>query len=228
MTVYIILVEPENSGNIGASARVMANFRFNNLVLVNPKCEHLNEQAKKRAKQHGKKILLKAKVLKKLPKLDYLVATTSQTGSDYNIPRTFVFPEQLTEKNTGSAEIGLVFGRESSGLTNAELLKCDFTITVPAAPEYPTLNLSHSVAIILYELFKKSDKQKIAEKTSPISVKEKEQIMKMFEKLFNRLKFSTKEKKETQNIVWKRIIGKAMLSKREAYAVMGLLRKIIQ
>ena len=50
-------------------------------------------------------------------------------------------------------------------------------------------------------------------------------ILKYFNKILNGLDFSTKEKKETQKIVWKRVIGKALLTKREAFAIMGFLRK---
>ena len=58
-------------------------------------------------------------------------------------------------------------------------------------------------------------------------ITEKEQINKMFEELYNKLKWQTKEKRKTQVILWKKIIGKAMLTKREAYGVMGLLRKLL-
>ena len=60
--ISIILVEPKNSGNVGAIARAMANFGFDSLVLVNPRCNHLSQTARNRAKW-AQKVLQKAKVV---------------------------------------------------------------------------------------------------------------------------------------------------------------------
>lgn len=225
--ISIILVEPENSGNIGAVARVMANFNIKNLILLNPKCSHLGQEALKRAK-HSKQILKKAKITKNLKGFDYLTATTALLGTDYNIPRSPITPEQLAEKlqNTNSKKIGLVFGRESSGLTNKEIQSCDFIVTIPTSTKYKTMNISHSVAIILYEIFKKSKEKKLGQNITPISQKEKQIILQTINKTLNKLPFATKQKKQTQKKLWKRIIGKAMLTKREAFALLGFLRKL--
>ena len=64
----IILVEPETPGNIGAVARAMANFGFNKLLLVNSQCNHLDEEAKNRAKA-GLNVLEKAKINKNLKRM---------------------------------------------------------------------------------------------------------------------------------------------------------------
>jgi len=61
--ISIILVEPKNSGNVGAIARTMANFGFSKLILVNPKCNHLSQTARNRAKW-GNSVLKKAKIVK--------------------------------------------------------------------------------------------------------------------------------------------------------------------
>lgn len=224
--ITVILVEPENSGNIGAVARVMKNFGFSSLVLVNPKCK-IDDAALNRAK-HAKDVLENAKIVDTtlLKEFDYLIATTSRIGTDYNIARTPLSPKILSEKlnKLKNCNIGIVFGREGSGLNNEEVLMCDFVVTIPSSAEYGALNLSHAVGIILYELFV-TKKQKTI---TPISNKEKNQILKMFDLVFEDLKFQTKEKKETQKVLWNRIIGKSFLSKREAYAMMGFLRKIIK
>jgi TrmH family RNA methyltransferase len=217
--ISVVLVEPKNSGNIGAVARVMANFGFEKLVLVNPKCNHLSQTARNRAKW-AQIVLKKAKVVKKIPKLGTLVATTAKIGTDYNIPRSPITPKQLSSLCKGS--VGIVFGREGTGLTNEEILECDFVATIPASKKYPVLNLSHSVAVVLYELSKESHISHII----PASKKEKEQIMKMLNKALDKMQFATKEKKQTQIKVWKRMIGKSFLTKREAFALMGFLKKI--
>lgn len=224
--INVILVEPEKEGNIGAIARIMKNFDCENMFLINPKCSHLGKEALDRAK-HAKEILVNAKIIsfKDLEKFDYKIATTSQLGSDYNISRSPIKPAELL-KIIKPGNIALIFGREGIGMTNEEISKTDFVVTIPTSKKYPTMNLSHSVAIILYELFK--EKENITSHIRPIGKKELEQIERMFNNLLDNIKFTTPEKKETQKKVWKKTFSKSFLSKREAYAVMGLLKKLIE
>lgn len=222
--ITIILVEPEHSGNIGAIARVMANFNFDRLVLINPKCNHLDEEALGRAK-HARAILRKAKVLdfSCLEDFDYVIGTSAIMGTDYNIPRCPLTPEELSLKlKNRKGKFALVFGREGSGLSNEEIKKCDFMVKIPSSAEYPTLNISHAAAIILYALF--------IEKSFPnipaITKKEKLIIMQKIDRILEKMDFTTPQKKVTQKTTWKKIIGKAMLTKREAFVVLGFLRKL--
>ncbi|MFC1690704.1 RNA methyltransferase [Nanoarchaeota archaeon] len=237
--ISIILVEPKNSGNIGAIARIMKNFEFSELILVNPKVNHLSQTAKNRAK-HAQEILKKAKVKKSDKKLDkilggydYLIGTTGKIGSDYNIPRSPITPEKLAEKLKDKKllkkKIGLIFGRENKGLYNKEIQICDFVVHIPGNKKYPVFNLSHSIGIILYELFKKKPDKTTSSSSHIVyaSKTEKDQLEKLLNKALNNLEFSTAEKKLTQKKVWKRLIGKSFLTKREAYALMGFFRKLI-
>ena len=226
--VTVVLVEPENAGNVGAIARCMKNFGLKDLVLVNPLCDCNCSEAIARSK-HAKDVLDNARVVKKIPSFDCLVATTSQVGSDYNIPRSPVNPEQLAEMLKGKkGKIAILFGREGKGLSNIEIESCDFIVTIESSKKYPVLNVSHSASIIFYELFKKLGSDKIAQNFVSAGKVEKDQIMKMLKQCMNKLPFKTSDKKSTQVKVWKRLIGKSFLTKREAYAVMGFFRKILQ
>jgi len=220
--ISVILVEPRNSGNVGAIARAMANFGYSKLVLVNPKCNHLSKTAQDRAK-HAKKILHKARVLKKLPKMHTLVATTSVLGSDYNITRSPVTPSMLSGL-VKDVKVGLVFGREGPGLTNDEIKKCDFVVTIPTDKSYSAMNLSHAVAVVLYEI-SHSKKNKVGEHIIYATEPEKKQLMKMVEQWIRKGDFINDSKRRTQRQVWKRIVGKTFLTKREAYALMGFFRR---
>ena len=110
-------------------------------------------------------------------------------------------------------------------LTNKEINLADFIVTIPTSSSYPALNLSHSAAIIFYELFK--EKENISSHILIASKKEKQQTLKIINKVINNTKFATPSKKHTQQIIWKRIIGKSFLTKREAYALMGFFKKFI-
>jgi TrmH family RNA methyltransferase len=222
--ISVVLVEPKNSGNVGAVARSMANFGFEKLILVNPKCNHLSQTARNRAKW-AQDVLKKAKIVNSLSSIkSTLVATTGKIGTDYNIPRSPISPEKLSNIVNKKKNIALIFGRENSGLNNEEISKCNFVVTIPTSKKYSVMNLSHAVAVILYELSK--TKENIASHIIFASEQDKKQLMKMLNKALNKMDFATKEKKQTQITVWKRMIGKSFLTKREAFALMGFFRKL--
>ena len=222
--ISVILVEPAVEGNIGAVARVMANFGFSDLVLVRPKCDYLSQEAQDRAK-HAKPILKKAKVIKTLKGFDYLVATTSQIGTDFNVSRSPVTPKELAQLVKKKGKTGIVFGPEGPGLSNKDVAQCDFVVTIPTDKKYHSMNLSHSVAIILYEL---STCETVQDRITPVTEVEKKQVMKMIESIMKKYNFKPVTKRKTQRLLWKKIIGKLFMSKRESYALMGFLRKFLQ
>lgn len=229
--ISVVCIEIGNPGNLGAIARIMKNFGLKDLVLINPKCDKNDIEAVHRAK-HAKDVLKKAKLANVscscLEKFDYVIGTTSKLGTDYNIPRTPITPEQLGKRimSIKNKKIAILLGRESSGLTNKEILICDFIVTIPANKKYPALNISHALSIILYEIFKHTSKEKITD-FKMASKKEKEVILELINKIIDKMEFATEQKRETQRKLWKRIIGKAMLTKREAFALLGFLKKLI-
>ncbi|MGV8171994.1 MAG: RNA methyltransferase [Candidatus Woesearchaeota archaeon] len=243
INISVILIEPENAGNTGAICRAMKNFDFEELILVGPKFNTDSEDLRNRAKWANDlvdkiDILPKynEKILKKVRKnFDYLIATTAKLGRDYNILRSPITPEQLAErlseldkskKSKKNINIGIVMGREGSGLTNDELKLMDFTVTIPTSKNYGTMNVSHATTIILYEIFKKVSEENIVSHITPISEPEKKQLMKLLDESMDKMRFLNEDKKDTQRIVWKKMINKSFLSKREAYALMGFFKKI--
>lgn len=232
----VVLVEPETPGNIGSVARVMKNFGVRNLVLVNPKCSHLDGESYGRA-MHAREILKKAVVVQDmadLKKFDYVVGTTAALGSDYNVMRSPISPEHLASQLqeqcksifSPKTSIALVFGRESAGLNNSEISSCDILVTIPASSKYRALNLSHAVAIVLYELFKHSGSAKLNTHIPLATRHEKAIAQSMVQDILARMDFSLQSKKKTQSLVWSRLINKAFLTRREMYALIGFLRKV--
>lgn len=232
----IILVETEHAQNLGAVCRVMANFGLKDLFLINPKCKKDDIDALIRAKHEAAGILEKAQVadFMILETFDYLIATTARIGTHYNIPRSPLTPEEIAqylEENElvkdQKVRVGLIFGREGHGLFNEEIEKCDLVATIPTHHSYETMNLSHSVAIFLYEIYKKLGTQKIQEKFKKAGREEKEVLLKLLDQVLVKTPFESESKRETQRKVWKRMIGKSILTKREAFALMGFLRKLL-
>lgn len=226
----MVLVGPNNSGNVGAVARVMANFGFSKLILVEPRCE-IDEVARNRAK-HAQSILNKSKVMsfsEVLESHDVCVATTGIRCTDYNVVRSPIVLQDAVPKLLGlskSGSIALIFGREDAGLSNDELRLADFVVTIPSSDKYSILNLSQSVGIFLYALASSKFQPEIDKVHKLASKREKDELLDQINRIVEFTKFRTVDEKKTQLLVWKKIIGKANPTKREAYALIGFLKKI--
>lgn len=220
--ITVALLSPESEGNVGAIARVMKNFSLSRLLLIDPGCDHLSADSMARS-THASSILKRAKVgkLSSLKKFDYVIATTAIVGTDYNIPRLPITPSCLSQILDRKADSCILFGPESSGLPNSVIRRCDIIVKIPSDQKYPTMNISHAAAIILYELFK----ARPACAAAPVKKKEKDILLDNINKLIDSLGFATEQKKDTQKLVWKRVINRSMLTRREAFALLGFFRK---
>lgn len=153
----VVLVEPSFEESIGFVARAMKNFGLSNLHLVNPVAT-LGPEGRSRgghAQDVLDSIVHHRSIEEALEGIDLSIGTTSQKSYDSsNLVRKPMTPKELsTMVRRRSGTVGIVFGREGTGLTNSELDKCDATVTIPASSEYQTLNLSHAAAIVFYELY---------------------------------------------------------------------------
>lgn len=155
MIFKFLLIEPSTPGNVGAAARAIKTMGFDQLCLVNP-CDHLSDEARWLA--HGSlDILEKAEVFPNfkaaIEGLDLVIGTTAKQRSvkeDY-LPLSQI-KNVLKNKYQSIEKIGIVFGREDSGLRNEELKMCDLVSTIPLKTAYPSLNLAQSVMLYAYEL----------------------------------------------------------------------------
>lgn len=225
---HIILVEPKYGGNVGAVARTMMNFGFNNLLLVNP-CP-LDDECYARA-VHAYSILDDAKILNSFEgvtnSLDYLVATSSiETKSDKKHLRNPVFLQDFTSHIFEiEGKVGIVFGREDYGLYNPEIAACDIMLRIPTKDEYLSLNLSHAVSLVLYTLF--LNKDFIPREKRNMGRVEKEKLIEFFNLLLEEISYP-EHKKEKTKVMFKRIMGRAMPSKWEYHTLMGVIGKAIE
>ncbi len=153
--IKVVLVEPAGTLNVGSIARLCENFGVDELRLTSPKCNHLDKDAKRMAVK-GIKFLEEAKVYDHLSDAlsdcSRIIATCGRKEHG-DIP--LFSNKKALEWATGSTKgetIALVFGREDRGLSNEELLKAHKIISLDANQKYPSLNLSHAVAIILHQL----------------------------------------------------------------------------
>ncbi len=226
MRLTVILLEPEYDENMGLVARAMKNFGFSRLVLVKPKTSPESGKAKSRA-MHAVELLQNAKTLGSLEEalalVDFSAATTAVSTRGEKMSRNALTPEELAERFAGtSAELGVVFGRESTGLSNEEISQCDFVVSIPSSHAYKTLNVSHAAAIILARLF--SARSSVRIKTA--SAAEKNSLVSSFERMLD-----ASEKIRNRRAVlgsFRALLARAPLTKKEASALTGVFAETAQ
>ncbi len=119
-----------------------------------------------------------------------------------------------------SGRVAIIFGREDHGLSVEELARCDVVISIPASDEYPILNISHAVAIVLYEI------AGIEGGEFPLARAEMlDMLYRHFESLLTQINHP-EHKRDKTLLMFRRIIGRAMITNREYYSLMGVLRDI--
>ena len=160
--VHIVLVAPKVPGNIGAVLRAGANFDATAITVVAPRCDPLDVDVYRYACDSP--LLDTMQVLPNLK--DALQHSQSSIGFTRRAGKgriihpslgalTSTFPgiaQQMYSSGT-SGKISLVFGREESGLTDAEVGLCVHACAIPSAAAFPSLNLSHAVAVVRSNLF---------------------------------------------------------------------------
>ncbi len=159
-----------------------------------------------------------------LGEADISVGTTAlKTSSIYKIHRKSVTPRELAETLTGvNGRAALVFGREGTGLRNNELDLCDLTLTIPASPKYPTLNISHAAAIIFHELYR-STVRVPNEKLAEAGVKQR--ILGFVDETADTLGLPDRNRLLVAR-AFKTMMGRSALRAREASVLAGFFRGI--
>lgn len=204
----------------------MKNFGFRQLYLVNPLVA-IGDEARKFA-SHAQEILNKAVAVKDLETalrdIDIAVATTSQTArSPRNVLRTSTsLPQFLKDFGKIRQRYALVFGRETTGLTNDELSLCEVVLIIPVSPAYPTLNISHAAAILFYELTQC--------KRNAASYGASRESLSRLRRLFSNLLRATNLPEHRLRLTERafgNVVSRGLLTRREATLLLGAFRKIL-
>lgn len=153
--IHIVLCGTLTSGNIGSVARAMSNMGLVHLRLVNPRCE-LDEKSYWMA-TCGSDILTNAKTVQTLrdalSDCSYSFGTTARTRRW----RDAISPGVMAQKAlrlSSANKVAILFGPEDMGLSNEELELCNEVVSIPTSPESTSINLSHAVIILCYELLR--------------------------------------------------------------------------
>jgi len=230
--ITVVFIEPESEENIGALARVMANFGLNNLIIINPKVNVYSEKVKIVAREKGWEIIKKCKIYDDLDQVislfDITYGTTGIAAKKGNETlRNPLTPEEFAKEIIKyKGNVGIFFGRESIGFTNEELNRFDAQITIPASEEYPVLNITHAAAIIFYEIFK-AWKNPIRKTFKLINNYERFTLIKLMKKMVDALPTQEYRKPVIKRVL-RNIIGKAIITKREYTVLAGVFRIVYE
>ncbi len=150
-----VLVGPQSGGNVGAAARALANLGFSRLDVVAPECDVRGEEARRMA-VGAAGLLDAARVHADLDgALDgagAVIGTTRRGGRQH---RPHYRLDALAPEFPGllaRGELAFVFGREDSGLTDAELDRCTHLVHFLSSEALPSFNLGQSVLLVAYTL----------------------------------------------------------------------------
>ncbi|MCP1661901.1 MAG: RNA methyltransferase [Methanocalculus sp. MSAO_Arc1] len=221
-TVDIVLVEPLYEGNVGFTARVMKNFGFSNLVLVNP-CD-LGDEAIARS-SHARDLLARAERLsldEVFARSAVTIATTGTLGKSVTNPMRMPYysPAELREIIAPvDGRVSILFGRENWGLNNEEIRESDIICTIPTSEEYPIVNISHAVGIVCYELANLPRGEYLL-----ASRLEMDCLFGHISSFLDRISHPP-EKRATTLLLIRRILGRTQLTAREASTLHGLMRR---
>ena len=157
---FIILVKPQLGQNIGSIARIMKNLNFKNLRIINPRDGWPNQDAISTS-AGADDILTSARVFNSISEacndLNYLFASSARKR-DLNLkPLSLVDTISSLDKikfSRNDFKFGVLFGCESSGLSNENLIQANQLICIPSNSDFSSLNISHAVSLICWEFFK--------------------------------------------------------------------------
>ena len=226
-----VLVETSHPGNIGACARAMNSMGILNLLLVNPK-EFPSKEAEARAKS-GKKVLNKAKVHKNINEAigtSNLIIGTSARSRSMPWPMMEVnnLGKTINESLANKDEVSIVFGNEAVGLDNEDLGKCDFHLQIPTSKD-SSLNLSHAVQIVAYEIYKESFSSDSIGQQREVDLAtsmQKEKLIDHIETVLDLLDFYDHKNPKQVPARLRRLIKRMQLDKLEIGILRGILSKL--
>jgi tRNA (cytidine32/uridine32-2'-O)-methyltransferase len=230
----IVLVGTTHAGNIGAVARVMANMGMTRLRLVQPRAAI---DAEAHARASGADFVLAAATIhdslsEAVADAVHVVGTSARRReARWRILEPVDAAREVLDYIGPAGErVALVFGRESSGLTNAELDVCDALVTIPVDPAFPSLNLAAAVTVLAYEIRKQQLDREAASPVTlreiPATQKERQHLFAHLDSVLHRLDFAKSGKTTKLMRKIRYLCNKANPTSEEVAILRGILSSV--
>ena len=232
--ITVVLVEPENPGNIGSVCRAMKNMGFERLILVNP-CDYKTTEEASNLAWSAKDVLHKAAVVTSLQDAlsghHYCVAFSRRLGKEKT--SVSILPDEAPRiaEISACASVCLVFGRESKGLSNDEARLCHTVCEIPSSKAFASLNLSQAVMTVCYELYSRFG-HKEKRHHGKLDLAPHEEVELMFShitEVLSLIGYSKKGDKDLPSHIMKnlrRMTGRSMLEKGDVDTIRGICSQV--
>jgi TrmH family RNA methyltransferase len=220
--VRFVFVEPKYKINFGHSLRVLKNFGFDEIYVVKPRIKFDKgvEKFAKHAKDLKNKIVVVDSFEKAIKGIS--IATTGIKEKAKHRYFNLITLNKLQQLIKEGKELTIIIGRDDIGLKKEEIAKCDYILNIESSKEYPTLNLSHALAIISYFAFIANKKEK--KRTN--DTRQKKQIKKIIEKeIYRMIKQTDIREKEKVAFAISSIINRSDATLLELKAFLAFLKK---
>ncbi|MBO4638561.1 MAG: RNA methyltransferase [Treponema sp.] len=230
--IVIVLDHPDESRNIGAACRAMANNDISELRIVGNKSDYDIEHIHVLA-IHAGAIFDKAQFYSSIKEATadctVCAGTTRRSGKKRGkllLPEEFA--DQMSSVTEQNARIAVVFGNERTGLTDEQLDQCTAGITIPSSNSFGSLNLSHAVQIICYHLFRKklSERSGGYKGVTPVSLERIDDTVQKMTDDLQKIGFFKMPGREDMENFWRSILSRSAITESEAQYLEKTFSKI--
>ncbi len=224
---YIILHKPEKIRNLGQTARAMKNFGFTNMRIICPPQGNMREAYENSV--YARDILDSREIFNNIldatKDLNILIGTTSRS-KEYPLS-----PWELADLMLSNPYLryGIIFGTEFRGLSNDEISFCHKVVSIPTSDLYPSMNLSHAVTIICYELkkyFVSDEKNTFIKKDPVATISEIEDMLRHAENTLKNIGFLKEDAPGRLTPILRRLSVNLEITSKEVRILRGILRQI--
>lgn len=219
--IVIVLDHPDESRNIGAACRAMANNDISELRIVGNKAdydiEHIHVLAIHAGPIFDKAVFFNS-IREATADCTICAGTTRRAGKKRG---KLLLPEEfssIARDKTETSKIAIVFGNERTGLTDEQLDECNLGVTIPSSDDFGSLNLSHAVQILCYHMFRENLLEKNGEYHgyTPLTLDRIDQTVQTITDNMQKIGFFKMPGREDMENFWRSILSRASLSEGEA------------
>lgn len=229
--VTVVLSRPEESRNIGAVCRAMANNDIKDLRIVGKKEDYDDERVRILA-IHAAYIWENAKFFDSITEATKdcsICAGTTRRRGKYRKGK-LILPEEfagIADSSTSSeGKVAVVFGNERTGLTDEEFSECTLGVTIPSSDDFFSLNLSHAVQIICYHIFRKNlENKNISTGYTPLNLERLDKTVEVIADNLQKIGFFHIAGREDMENFWRSVLSRAALSESEAQYIEKVFKK---
>lgn len=232
--IVIVLDHPDESRNVGAACRAMANSDIKTLRIVGKK-EHYDIEKVHILAIHAAYIFDNAEFYDSITDAtaDCVMSAGTTRRRGQKRKGKLLFPEEFAEKagqitgdekeKTQGGKVAIVFGNERSGLSDEQLAECTMGVTIPTSDDFGSLNLSHAVQILCYHIFRENHKSQAG--YTPLSLNRLDQTVNIITDDLQKIGFFKITGRPDMESFWRSILSRAALSEGEAQYLEKIFNK---